>query len=110
MQSELTILCSQAGLQCWEWDILSGVVGQGHSLEILQQSMQMLGQNLALRKLSAGSYQRRQIPHSLQNVEVKWVQARSLHLCVLVSLRTKGTLQATEKEGVRSASAVARLI
>ena len=49
MESELTILCSQPGIQCWEWVTFGFGVGQGGSLEILKQSMLMLGQNCDLR-------------------------------------------------------------
>lgn len=56
-ESEVTILCSQVGLQCWEWDTLGSVVAYGAPMEVPQQSMLMLGQGLTLRKLSAGSHQ-----------------------------------------------------
>lgn len=71
-------------LEDWSLNFASFVAGQGlsagsgytersccPSLEILQKSMLMQGQNLALRKLSAGSHQRGQSPHSLLNVEIK---------------------------------------
>lgn len=57
IESEVTVLCSQVRLQCWEWDTLGSAVAYGAPMEIPQQSMLMLGQGLTLRKLSAGSHQ-----------------------------------------------------
>ena len=52
MESELTILCSQPGIQCWEWVTFGFGVGQGGSLEILKQPMLMLGQWLTLQSFA----------------------------------------------------------